>query len=746
MTYATPAADALDFAQSSGYSALQAARIDFPSAPAAYPLAGAATVSASASGVLRVGVVLRGHPAAVSVAATGELAAYYADGDRLDFRQWSSPPYVAGADFPGVINPPIDADTLRLQGVATVSLAASASLRAPFFLGAGAVSLTASGVLTTEYFAGVAMVEVSAYALGLNPDLPLSVGVNSAPIRALYNDAPAKGIRVTASHGIARTPGLEARAMWDAPRPMGAGVVAGHRIARPLSRAAASLWSAAPRLGDAEASASWGALPPLDRSAGIGWPGLIAAVEALDVHSWRILRPTDRELTAAHELADPYGEPYKRIPLYEPPSGINTGFSGTGVGYVVPEPLLFILRPAKPNRRAVATEKCRLVLPWERGTVQDATGVNLPWDPEISRINRDAQIWIANDPPPVEPGGPLDVADKLEYYPMPSVECVRLPDRTPVNLLSARVNTDIDSWCWSCAITPATADDYQLVRPSEEGEPRTLELTINGHVWVFIVEKTGRARRADGTNWEASGRSASALLAAPHAPVSSYTEDNTREAVQLAAAPLTATGWTLTWNAPHWLVPGGTFAYQSLSPIQIIARVAASVGAFIACHPSEKILTISPRYSTSTWAWPPASADRALPDRILLTASERLEPGAAYNAVHCVGGTNGIIFKAIINGTDGSLEAPQVSDPLICQVAAGRERGRAELCRHGTKIAVTATAPLFPEGEAPGLVLPGEVVELGDEGDFALATGVSVRASRTSALAVYQDLALEVPR
>ncbi len=57
----------------------------------------------------------------------------------------------------------------------------------------------------------------------------------------------------------------------------------------------------------------------------------------------------------------------------------------------------------------------------------------------------------------------------------------------------------------------------------------------------------------------------------------------------------------------------------------------------------------------------------------------------------------------------------------------------------------SCSLPLYPVPEAPGLILPGHVCEVGEGTDtwYGLADSVRITASRTSALSVRQALTLE---
>ena len=55
------------------------------------------------------------------------------------------------------------------------------------------------------------------------------------------------------------------------------------------------------------------------------------------------------------------------------------------------------------------------------------------------------------------------------------------------------------------------------------------------------------------------------------------------------------TGFDLDWQLPDWLVPAGAWSYESLSPVQVIARLVESVGGTLNAHPQLRRLMAKSR-------------------------------------------------------------------------------------------------------------------------------------------------------
>src|SRR5690606_38121477 len=165
-----------------------------------------------------------------------------------------------------------------------------------------------------------------------------------------------------------------------------------------------------------------------------------------------------------------------------------------------------------------------------------------------------------------------------------------LPDRTPLPVLSVSLQGELGSWAWTFTAPMARAGLALLDDGTDA--PTEIEVTINGHVWTFIVDGYDDNRRFASNTCTLRGRSRSALLSEPHAARRTYTESADRQASQLADQELAGSGWTLLWDAPDWLVPAGAFSYQDLSPLDAVAAVANSIGAAVLSAPADKELVV----------------------------------------------------------------------------------------------------------------------------------------------------------
>jgi hypothetical protein len=333
------------------------------------------------------------------------------------------------------------------------------------------------------------------------------------------------------------------------------------------------------------------------------------------------------------------------------------------------------------------------------------------------------------------------------YLIMPSIEITRLSDGAPILANAVTLSASLDDWGWSLSLTPSRGEDRDLIRPTAAG-PTEIEIVANGYSFRGLIRKHGRSRQRDAKGvlrpgYSASGYGLSAYLASPYAPVRSTTQDFARNASQLAAEELPL-GWTLQWDSPDWLVPGGVWSYSDLTPIQAISRLAAACGGVVQSDPTAQSITVRPRYPTSPWDWGGASIDRVLGSAIR-SIDEEWSPQPAYNAVWITGQAHGVQVRVLREGTAGDVAAAQVVEPICTAVECGQERGRNILSAGGAWEHVAISLPLFPAPELPGLVLPGHMVEVTDDGDawVGQCTAISINASRESALTVYQNLIVE---
>lgn len=336
------------------------------------------------------------------------------------------------------------------------------------------------------------------------------------------------------------------------------------------------------------------------------------------------------------------------------------------------------------------------------------------------------------------------------YIVINDVSVVRLPDRAPIAVLDLALAGGADSWGWTVDLTLADAGSLALLQPGSGG-PRQIEVALNGYLWTFVVEAYSGTRDHLQQGIRVSGRSRTALLAAPYAPARNKVSEFERSAAQLVDEELAGTGYTADYGTVDWLVPPGAWYYDATAPLDAIARVAAASGAVVQSDPEALELQIRPRYPHSPWTWPEVTPDHLLFDDVVINESLQVRSAPLYNAVVVTGELAGKGVTATITraGEGADLYAPQASDPLINTDAVAIERGRNALSDRGEQAAIEHTVPLFREPVLPGQigrVLPLELLEVQSAGGtwhgLCTAVRIDVRVDN-NATVIEQTVTLE---
>ncbi|WP_288469101.1 hypothetical protein [uncultured Stenotrophomonas sp.] len=294
----------------------------------------------------------------------------------------------------------------------------------------------------------------------------------------------------------------------------------------------------------------------------------------------------------------------------------------------------------------------------------------------------------------------------------------RLPDRTPIELTRISLSSSRSGWGWTFDFELADPGQLSLLKPTAAG-PRQFEVVLNGYTWTGIVESFQKQREFADGGVRCSGRSRTALLAAPYAPARVKVANEARSMAQLVAEELVDTGFTSHYETVDWTVPPGAWFYDGSAPLDAISALAEASGAVV-----QSALHVRASYPVSPWLWRDTQPDHVLQEDIVLTESLQMRSAPLYDAVVVTGelAGKGVTCKVRKAGEAGQLFAQQVSNPLINVAAAGAERGRNVLCDRGEQAAVDLTVPLFPRPLKPGevgAIMPLDLVEVvGAEGTW----------------------------
>ena len=314
--------------------------------------------------------------------------------------------------------------------------------------------------------------------------------------------------------------------------------------------------------------------------------------------------------------------------------------------------------------------------------------------------------------PPPPDGEPVVVPVRRVYFVINNVTLYRVSDGAPVPVFNLSLSLDASSWAWGFdAVLPAKAE---ALVAGNAGGPVELAASVNGTTFRVLAESISRERIFGDASIRISGRGHNAVLAAPYAPVMTFSNSEGRTARQLMDDVLTVNGiplgWAVDWGLTDWNVPAGAFAQQG-SWIEALTAIAGAAGGYLIPHPSAQTIRVRHRYPVAPWEWSTVTPDFVLPVDAVARESLRWLEKAAYNRVFVSGQDVGVLGQVTRAGTAGDVLAPMVVDPLITEAAAARQRGIAVLADAGHQIEVSLRLPVLAE---TGIIEPGAFVEYQD--------------------------------
>lgn len=327
---------------------------------------------------------------------------------------------------------------------------------------------------------------------------------------------------------------------------------------------------------------------------------------------------------------------------------------------------------------------------------------------------------------------------------MNSASVIRLSDNRVIEVLGISANLDKGNWAWRFSLTVADRDSLDAIKPSAR-IPVEIRITVNGHQWDAMVVDWGLSRRYGQRSYTAGAISLSGYLGAPWSAVRSREVDLPKTAEQLALKELENTGFSLTWGTADWEVPGGAFSYQDLTPIQAVSRISNAAGALLQPTLTGKGIQVVTAIPAAPWHWDAQPAAATLPDSILKGLGVKPIPGTGVDGIFLSGVNKGILAQLTRDGTAGNNLAPMIADALFTDTLVAQQRGIVIFADALDREEWSVSLPLTAPGDAPGLLLPGQLVEATVDGESfkSAVTGCQVSASRVNRrLGVTQTLSL----
>lgn len=318
------------------------------------------------------------------------------------------------------------------------------------------------------------------------------------------------------------------------------------------------------------------------------------------------------------------------------------------------------------------------------------------------------------DFPDIPPTGVVTVAVRKVYVVINDVSLRRASSGVEVPVNSLSLSLDASSWAWGFdAVLPHSAQS--LIEPNGTGVVELLA-TVNGTTFAVLAENISRERSFGQTSIRLTGRGKNAVLAAPYAPVITFTNSQARTARQLMDDVLTINGvpmgWNVDWALTDWNVPAGVFSHQG-TWIEAMSVIAGAAGGYLLPHPRDQTIRVRHQYPVPPWEWSTATPNFVLPVDAVEKESLRWLEKPFYNRVFVSGQEAGVLAQVTRSGTAGDLLAPMVVDALITEAAVARQRGLAVLSDTGRQIEVSLKLPVLVE---TGIIEPGDFVQYREGG------------------------------
>ena len=480
------------------------------------------------------------------------------------------------------------------------------------------------------------------------------------------------------------------------------------------------------------------------------------------LHSWQMTVPADHRkaerLLNVNLSTRPWELRWDGIPRpYHLPFAGALVFNLSG-SYAVPNPLQLSISLAEPQpfrsiqpRDSAGKQQTGIndfidqpdIARWGHGSWYDRSN-HLPWGDDSGGIIGDLE-------PPIEPiQPPYLIMNTIEFYAVVGAEQIAVE---PVGL---SLKLDLDSYAWELSgeLKGATAKNYIL--PDVNG-PKALMMTINGWSWVFAVKSYKRSSRLVGEAYTFTAVSRSQFLTSDWSDKVSYSVNAEINAWQLAESLIAPLGFTLDrtnvteWvRTPDWTLQAGSVSWANVTPLEIITQLATAAGATIQPHRTDDTIIIAPRYRLSPWEWATAqdsAFSHLIPEAMIVDGTETGEftNTTELERVLVSGTTHGAVTEVIKRNTAGSVSAADISDVLNQDNIVNAERGRNVLCDSGAVEQLSIQLPLLPPGQAPGLLLPGQLVKiLRENGSHTPGMVLSNAIKPDSVSSVWQSAVLEV--
>lgn len=340
---------------------------------------------------------------------------------------------------------------------------------------------------------------------------------------------------------------------------------------------------------------------------------------------------------------------------------------------------------------------------WGLGTPVESSPLNVLWGFATVVASIGGAYTPGAAPPGSTPTSPNTDADFViaaasSYKVVHDVSVIDLRDDTPVEFQSMTLSCDDGSVCW----TLSASGKVELFQRFTTGDAPVLEVSIDNNVWLFIVEGVRRSRRFPSVTVDITGRSLTITAGEPYEFPQNWVNAGPATAQQIMTQAQLYAGLEIDWQIEDWLVPDRAWSFSG-TPLGVVQRVAESVGAVLRSDRVENRISVLPRYRELPNEWREAVPEVEIHIDASMTDSWERADKPAFNGVFVSGRVDGAIALIYLAGTSGERLAPMVTDDLLTELPALRQRGEAVLGAGGPQAVVQMTLPVLNDAGFPGV-------------------------------------------
>lgn len=376
-------------------------------------------------------------------------------------------------------------------------------------------------------------------------------------------------------------------------------------------------------------------------------------------------------------------------------------------------------------------------LPWSGGAGRLESVTSLPWTlaGRVETIGSPFEATVGGGGTPIT-GGSLEpkssLGDASNYDAPHTLSAVDLRDDSPLAIESATISFEDGSLFWQLR---AEGGGELFAQLTGGEQPAQVGVTIDGQEWRFVIETINRPRAFSSDRVSFGGRSVAAGADTPYQFEQQWISDAPTTAAQVATGAQVFTELEVRWTIEDWAIPEGVLAHQG-SPISVVRAVAAAAGANVVADRKDFAVSVVPRYQLQPPQWACVGPDAQVHFSAVISEVYEIANKPSYDAIYLSGQQQGVLGYCRKYGTAGANLAPMVTDPLLTDIPALRQRAESILGGFGPQSRITRVLPVLVGEGQPGVFDPGWLTRWTDPDEtwFGVVRAVSVTATLGSAV------------